>query len=98
MSLFRATVESIRCRSALHFNTRSTQRPQRGLHCIGNPTKQSGTRSNRALLLSLQSSLSVQLLRSFRSPKELATDLVPYLNKMLMPDIKPVIVGGGCDQ
>jgi chromosome transmission fidelity protein 18 len=55
-------------------------------------------RSNRALLLNLQSSLSVQLLRLFRSPEELATDLVPYLNKMLMPDIKPVVVGGSGDQ
>jgi chromosome transmission fidelity protein 18 len=55
-------------------------------------------KSNRALLLNLQSSLSSPLLRSFRSPEELATDLVPYLNKILTPDIKPVVVGGSGDQ
>ncbi|MCJ1474468.1 hypothetical protein MMC13_003126 [Lambiella insularis] len=52
------------------------------------------TKQNRALLLALQSSLSAPLLRSFRSPEEVATDLLPHAIRMLAPDIKPVIVGG----
>ena len=55
-------------------------------------------KANRSLLQQLQSSLSAPLLRSFRSPEELATDLLPQLIKMLTPDIKPVIVGGSGDQ
>jgi len=53
---------------------------------------------NKAMLLELQSSLSVPLLRSFRSPEDIATDLLPRLITMLTPDIKPVIVGGSGDQ
>ncbi|KAH0536721.1 hypothetical protein FGG08_006429 [Glutinoglossum americanum] len=54
--------------------------------------------SNRALLQTLQSSLSIPLLRLFRSPEDIATDLVSYLNKILTPDIKPVVIGGSGDQ
>ncbi len=55
------------------------------------------TKQNRALLLGLQSSLSIPLLRMFRSVEEIATDLLPCLIKMLTPDVKPVIVGGSGD-
>ena len=55
-------------------------------------------KANRSLLQQLQASLSVPLLRSFRSPEELATDLLPHLLKMLTPDVKPVIVGGSGEQ
>ena len=55
-------------------------------------------KANRSLLQQFQSFLSAPLLRSFRSPEELATDLLPQLIKMLTPDIKPIIVGGSGDQ
>jgi len=53
---------------------------------------------NRATILTLQSSLNAMLLRSFRSPEDIATDLLPYLIRMLTPEIKPIIVGGSGDQ
>ena len=55
-------------------------------------------KQNRSILLGLQSSLSTQLLRSFRSAEEIATDLLPHLIMILTPDVKPVIVGGSGDQ
>jgi chromosome transmission fidelity protein 18 len=51
-----------------------------------------------ATIQELQSSMSATLLRSFRSPEDIATDLLPYLVRMLTPDVKPIIVGGGGDQ
>ncbi|MCJ1378952.1 hypothetical protein MMC17_002051 [Xylographa soralifera] len=54
-------------------------------------------KQNRAILLGLQSSLSAPLLRSFRSPEDIATDLLPHLIRMLTPDVKPVVVGGSGD-
>lgn len=53
---------------------------------------------NRATILSLQANLNAMLLRSFRSPEEIATGLLPYLVRMLTPEIKPIIVGGSGDQ
>ncbi|TVY34870.1 Chromosome transmission fidelity protein [Lachnellula subtilissima] len=55
-------------------------------------------KSNRAIVLALQASLNAPLLRSFRSPEDIATDLLPYLVRMLTPEIKPIIVGGSGDQ
>ncbi|PMD23364.1 hypothetical protein NA56DRAFT_569174 [Hyaloscypha hepaticicola] len=55
-------------------------------------------KSNRATILTLQSSLNATSLRSFRSPEDIATDLLPYLVRMLTPEIKPIIVGGSGDQ
>ncbi|TVY46507.1 Chromosome transmission fidelity protein [Lachnellula occidentalis] len=55
-------------------------------------------KSNRATVLALQASLNAPLLRSFRSPEDIATDLLPYLVRMLTPEIKPIIVGGSGDQ
>ncbi|KFX93267.1 hypothetical protein O988_06890 [Pseudogymnoascus sp. VKM F-3808] len=62
---------------------------------------------NRAMLVELQDSLrdehhlfreqNATLLRSFRSPEDMATDLLPYLVRILSPDVKPVVVGGGGD-
>lgn len=54
-------------------------------------------KQSRAVLLELQSSLNPALLRAFRSPEDIATDLLPYLVRLLSPDIKPVVVGGGGD-
>ncbi len=53
---------------------------------------------NRSILLGLQTTLNVPLLRSFRSLADIATDLVPRLVTMLTPEVHPVIVGGGGDQ
>ena len=55
-------------------------------------------KQNQAVLQSLQSSLSATLLRSFRSAEEIATDLVPYVTRMLTPDVTPVVVGGTGEQ
>lgn len=55
-------------------------------------------KQNKAVLLGLQSSLSPQLLRSFRSAEDISTDLLPNLIRMLTPEVKPIIVGGSGDQ
>lgn len=47
-----------------------------------------------SLLQSLQSSLSLELSRAFNSPSAVATDLLPYLLRMVNPNINPTIVGG----
>lgn len=53
---------------------------------------------NRFLLSSLQSSFSLSLARTYRSPEDIATELIPYVVRLLSPDIKPTIVGGSGDQ
>lgn len=55
-------------------------------------------KQNRATILALQANLNAMLLRSFRSPEDIATDLLPYLVRMLTPEVKPIIVGGSGDQ
>jgi chromosome transmission fidelity protein 18 len=55
-------------------------------------------KENRATILALQASLNATLLRSFRSPEDIAIDLLPYLVRMLTPEIRPIIVGGSGDQ
>jgi chromosome transmission fidelity protein 18 len=65
------------------------------------------TKASHALLTSLQDQLrdpsmifkeqNARLLRSFRSPEAMATDLIPYLVRILSPDVKPVVVGGSGD-
>ena len=49
---------------------------------------------NRSQLQALQSQLSPTLMRSFRGPEDVATDLLPYLMRLVSPDVKPVVVGG----
>ena len=49
---------------------------------------------NSSLLQSLQSSLSLELSRAFKSTSDVATDLLPYLLRMLSPNVNPVVVGG----
>ena len=51
-------------------------------------------KQNKAMLQSVHSSLSVPLFRSFRSAEDIATDLVPYLVRLLTPNVKPIVVGG----
>ncbi|TQW07847.1 sister chromatid cohesion factor (Chl12) [Cordyceps javanica] len=49
---------------------------------------------NRAALQSMQSQLPPSLMRSFRCAEDMATDFLPYLVRMISPDVKPVLVGG----
>ncbi|KAK4196284.1 putative chromosome transmission fidelity protein 18 [Triangularia verruculosa] len=49
---------------------------------------------NRAILQGIQDSLPPSLSRSFRSPEDVATDFLPYLVRLISPDVKPVVVGG----
>ncbi len=51
-------------------------------------------KNNRSILTSLLSSFSISLSRAFRSPEDIATEFLPYLIKLVTPDIKPVVVGG----
>lgn len=51
-------------------------------------------KSSLSNLQALQSSLSLELSRAFNSPSAVATDLLPYLLRMLNPNINPTIVGG----
>ncbi|ROT41805.1 hypothetical protein SODALDRAFT_269415 [Sodiomyces alkalinus F11] len=53
---------------------------------------------NRAVLQSIQGQLGPNLVRSFRSPEDIATGFLPYLVRLVSPDVKPVMVGGGGDQ
>ena len=55
-------------------------------------------KQNKSILTTLQSSLSIPLLRSFQSTEDISTDLLPHLIKMLTPDVKPIILGGSGDQ
>ena len=52
-------------------------------------------KQNKAILQGLQSSISIPLLRSFRSPEDISVDLLPHVTRMLTPDVRPIIVGGG---
>ncbi|KAI9725364.1 MAG: hypothetical protein M1828_003214 [Chrysothrix sp. TS-e1954] len=51
-------------------------------------------KSNTFTLTSFQQSLSLPLQRSFLSTSSLVTELIPYLTRLLVPDIQPVVVGG----
>ncbi|CAK1361070.1 Chromosome transmission fidelity protein 18 [Cercospora beticola] len=52
------------------------------------------TKQNEAHLDALQSSLAPPLKRLFSSPADIATDLQPYLLRMLTPNVNPIVVGG----
>ncbi|CAL8575830.1 Chromosome transmission fidelity protein 18 [Xanthoria parietina] len=55
-------------------------------------------KQNGAVLQAFRSYMSPPLQRSFRSPEDITTGLLPYLIRILTPDVKPVIVGGGGEQ
>ena len=55
-------------------------------------------KQHKAILAGLQSSLSIPLLRSFRSTEDVSVDLLPHLIRILTPDVKPIVVGGSGDQ
>ncbi|KAK6004507.1 hypothetical protein QM012_008369 [Aureobasidium pullulans] len=49
-------------------------------------------KSNFEILQTLQASLSLPLLRMFPSPTAMSTEFVPYLTRMLNPNVSPVVV------
>lgn len=49
---------------------------------------------NRSTIQGLQAQLDAKLLRSFRSCEDIAMDLLPYVVRMISPDVKPIVVGG----
>ncbi|GAB0133768.1 hypothetical protein EsDP_00002165 [Epichloe bromicola] len=51
-------------------------------------------KQTRSQLQALQAQLSPTLTRSFRSPEDIATEFLPYLIRLVSPDVKPVVVGG----
>ncbi|KAK7432602.1 Chromosome transmission fidelity protein 18 [Neonectria magnoliae] len=51
-------------------------------------------RSNRAQLQILQNQLPPTLLRLFRSIEDVSAEFLPYLVRLVSPDVKPVVVGG----
>ncbi|RGP79665.1 chromosome transmission fidelity 18 [Fusarium longipes] len=51
-------------------------------------------RQNRAQLQALQAQLPPTLMRSFRSAEEVSAEFLPYLARIVSPDVKPVVVGG----
>ncbi|RKF61642.1 Chromosome transmission fidelity protein 18 [Erysiphe neolycopersici] len=52
-------------------------------------------KSNRAILSSLIASFDATNLRNFQNPENVAIDFLPCLVRMLSPEVKPIIVGGG---
>ncbi|KAI1394195.1 uncharacterized protein F4822DRAFT_435890 [Hypoxylon trugodes] len=55
-------------------------------------------KENRAMLQAMQTQLPPTLMRAFRSAEDIATDFLPYLIRLVSPDVKPVVVGGSGDQ
>ncbi|KAF3767966.1 P-loop containing nucleoside triphosphate hydrolase protein [Cryphonectria parasitica EP155] len=55
-------------------------------------------KQNRALLQALQGQLPPALMRAFRSPEDIATDFLPFLVRLISPDVRPVVVGGSTDK
>lgn len=51
-------------------------------------------KQNRAQLQSIQAQLSPSLSRSFQSAEDIAVGFLPYLIRMVSPDVKPVVIGG----
>ena len=51
-------------------------------------------KEHKTVLTELQASFSAPLLRLFSSLDNIATELVPNVNRMLAPDVKPVVIGG----
>ncbi|KAF6841873.1 sister chromatid cohesion factor [Colletotrichum musicola] len=51
-------------------------------------------KENKAMLQAIQAQLTPTLGRSFRSAEDIATEFLPYLVRMVSPDVKPVVIGG----
>ncbi|KAI1877071.1 uncharacterized protein JN550_001143 [Neoarthrinium moseri] len=61
-------------------------------------TAREAQKESRAMLQAIQAQLAPTLGRSFRSAEDIATDFLPYLIRLVSPDVKPVVVGGSGDQ
>ncbi|CAI7646888.1 unnamed protein product [Penicillium glandicola] len=55
-------------------------------------------KQNRAAMTAFHASFSAPMARIFRSSESVIIDLIPYLIRMLSPDIKPVIIRGNGEQ
>ena len=55
-------------------------------------------KQNKAILQSMQPSLSIPLFREFRSLEEISSDFLPHLTRILNPNVKPIVVGGSGEQ
>ncbi|EFQ30692.1 ATPase [Colletotrichum graminicola] len=51
-------------------------------------------KQNKAMLQAIQAQLTPTLGRSFRSVEDISTEFMPYLVRMVSPDVKPVVIGG----
>lgn len=51
-------------------------------------------KQTRAQLQTLQNQLPPTLMRSFRSAEAVAVEFLPYLVRLVSPDVKPVVIGG----
>ncbi|TQN71431.1 Chromosome transmission fidelity protein 18 [Colletotrichum shisoi] len=51
-------------------------------------------KQNKAMLQAIQAQLTPTLGRSFRSAEDISTEFMPYLVRMVSPDVKPVVIGG----
>ncbi|KAF5678848.1 chromosome transmission fidelity 18 [Fusarium heterosporum] len=51
-------------------------------------------RQNKSQLQALQGQLPPTLMRSFRSAEDVAAEFLPYLARIVSPDVKPVVIGG----
>jgi len=54
-------------------------------------------KENRSMLQALHAQLPPTLMRAFRSVEDISADFMPYLIRMVSPDVKPVVVGGSGD-
>ncbi|KAI0914796.1 hypothetical protein F4823DRAFT_192379 [Ustulina deusta] len=54
-------------------------------------------KENRSMLQALQAQLPPTLMRSFRSVEDVSAEFLPYLVRMISPDVRPVVVGGSGD-
>jgi chromosome transmission fidelity protein 18 len=54
-------------------------------------------KENRSMLQALHAQLPPTLMRAFRSVEDVSSDFLPYLIRMVSPDVKPVVVGGSGD-
>ncbi|KAF2102130.1 hypothetical protein NA57DRAFT_33969 [Rhizodiscina lignyota] len=52
-------------------------------------------KANAAYISTFQSGLSLRLTRMYRAPETIAMELLPYVLRILSPDVKPVIVNTG---
>ena len=51
-------------------------------------------KETRSQLQAIQTSLSPAMMRSFRNAEDMAMEFLPYLARLVSPDVKPVVVGG----